>query len=69
MPGELQAAQPSPEEIIVVADGESDGSWRLAEELGLQVLRIPTAGGSCPGAQSVEHRERRGVSSSLWTLT
>lgn len=41
----LQATMPSPEEIIVVADGESDGSWRLAEELGLQVLRIPTPGG------------------------
>jgi GT2 family glycosyltransferase len=36
---------PSPKEIIVVADGDTDGSWRVAEELGLQVLRIPTPGG------------------------
>jgi len=36
---------PPPEEVIVVADGDSDGSWRLAEELGMQVLRIPVSGG------------------------
>jgi GT2 family glycosyltransferase len=41
----LRAAEPSPEEIIVVADGDADGSWRLAEELGMEVLRIPTPGG------------------------
>ncbi len=41
----LRAAEPPPEEIIVVADGNADGSWRLAEELGAEVLRIPTPGG------------------------
>ncbi|KPQ37359.1 MAG: Glycosyltransferase [Phormidesmis priestleyi Ana] len=32
-------------EIIVVADGDSDGSWRLAEEFGAQVIRLDHAGG------------------------
>ncbi|MFW6145568.1 MAG: glycosyltransferase family 2 protein [bacterium] len=32
-------------EIIVVADGETDGSWRVAEELGVQVINLPQAGG------------------------
>ncbi len=36
---------PKPEEVIVVADGDSDGSWRMAEEMGITVLRIPVAGG------------------------
>jgi glycosyltransferase involved in cell wall biosynthesis len=38
-------ADPSPNEIIVVADGDTGGSGRLAEELGAQVLRTPTPGG------------------------
>jgi len=29
----------------VVADGDTDGSWRVAEEYGIQVIRIPTPGG------------------------
>lgn len=36
---------PPPEEVIIVADGESDGSWRQAEELGMQILKIPVPGG------------------------
>jgi cellulose synthase/poly-beta-1,6-N-acetylglucosamine synthase-like glycosyltransferase len=36
---------PAPLEVIVVADGDSDGSWRLAEEFGAKALRIPTCGG------------------------
>ncbi len=36
---------PRPEEVIVVADGDSDGSWRFAEEMGMQVKRIPFPGG------------------------
>ncbi len=41
----LAKLEPLPGEIIVVADGDTDGSWRLAEEFGAEVLRIPTAGG------------------------
>ncbi len=38
-------AAPAPKEVIVIADGDSDGSWHVAEEFGMQVLRIPTPGG------------------------
>lgn len=41
----VAACTPPPKEIIVVADGDTDGSWRVAEELGMHVLRIPTPGG------------------------
>jgi GT2 family glycosyltransferase len=34
-----------PDEIIVVADGDSDGSWRMAEDYNTEILRLPTAGG------------------------
>lgn len=32
-------------EIIVVSDGDSDGSWRLAEALGARLIRLPQSGG------------------------
>jgi glycosyltransferase involved in cell wall biosynthesis len=35
-----EVAPPSTE-IIVVADGDTDDSWRVAEEFGVKVLRIP----------------------------
>lgn len=41
----VQKAITLPAEIIVVADGETDGSWRMAEELGIQVMRLPVSGG------------------------
>jgi GT2 family glycosyltransferase len=41
----LAASMPAPEEIIVVADGDTDGAWRFAQDSGAQVLRIPTPGG------------------------
>lgn len=47
----LARAVPQPVEIIVVADGDTDGSWRLAQECGAQVLRLPTPGGPRPSAQ------------------
>ncbi len=37
----ITEAAPSPSEIIVVADGDTDGSWRVAEEFGAKVLKIP----------------------------
>jgi GT2 family glycosyltransferase len=36
---------PAQAEVIVVADGESDGSWRLAAERGYQVIRLPVSQG------------------------
>jgi glycosyltransferase involved in cell wall biosynthesis len=36
---------PAPEEIIIVADGEGDGSWRAAREVGLNVIRLEDSGG------------------------
>jgi glycosyltransferase involved in cell wall biosynthesis len=41
----LQTSIRPPDEIIVVADGDTDGSWRIAEASGAKVLRLPTAGG------------------------
>jgi GT2 family glycosyltransferase len=43
----LTEALPAPGEIIVVADGDTDGLWRLAEALGAKVVRI--SGPSGPG--------------------
>lgn len=34
-------AVPPPSEVIVVADGDTDGSWLRAQEFGAKVLRIP----------------------------
>ena len=41
----VQKAITLPTEIIVVADGETDGSWRMADELGVRVVRLPETGG------------------------
>ncbi|HLO51275.1 MAG TPA: glycosyltransferase family 2 protein [Kamptonema sp.] len=41
----LAEALPQATEIIVVADGDTDGSWRLAKEYGAKVIRIPESGG------------------------
>jgi GT2 family glycosyltransferase len=41
----LVEASPPPEEIIIVADGDTDNSWREAEKLGIRVIREPVAGG------------------------
>lgn len=32
-------------EVIIVADGESDGSWRLVEEYGFKLILLPECGG------------------------
>ena len=34
-----------PREIIVVADGDTDGSWQFAKEIGTQVFRFPSPRG------------------------
>jgi len=41
----LSECATQPDEIIVVADGESDGSWRMAEDFDTDILKIPTPGG------------------------
>ena len=41
----LAASTVAPEEVIVVSDGDSDGSWRVAEQFGARVMRIPTPEG------------------------
>ena len=38
-------AAPPPLEVIVVADGDADGSWQMAERWGARVIRLPVAGG------------------------
>ena len=55
----LQASSPPPLEIIVVADGDTDGSGDYAERLGLRVLRIPTAEGPA-GARNLGAAKARG---------
>ena len=32
-------------EVVIVADGESDGSWRLVEEYGFKLILLPECGG------------------------
>ncbi|ESA32180.1 glycosyl transferase [Leptolyngbya sp. Heron Island J] len=34
-----------PDEIVVVSDGDTDGSWQVAEEFGTKVLRLGSSGG------------------------
>lgn len=41
----LRRMAPPPHEIIVVADGESDGCWRTAESFATRVIELPVTGG------------------------
>jgi len=41
----LTKASPQPLEVIVVADGDTDGSGQLAQDFGAKVIRVPTSGG------------------------
>ena len=41
----LTRTTPPPHEIIVVADGATDGSWQMAETFGARVIKLPVSGG------------------------
>jgi glycosyltransferase involved in cell wall biosynthesis len=41
----LKESHSAPSEVIVVADGDTDDSWRLAKEFGTQVFRFASSGG------------------------
>jgi len=41
----LAVSEALPFEIIVVADGDSDGSWRAASEFGAKLVRLPESRG------------------------
>ena len=55
----LTDALPAPLEIIVVADGDTDGSRNAAEAAGFRVIRLPTCGGPA-AARNVGARQARG---------
>lgn len=55
----LTQADPAPHEIIVVADGETDGCSNEAETLDAKVIRLPVAGGPAR-ARNVGAREATG---------
>ncbi len=55
----LVEAKPPPDEIIIVADGETDGSSLAAERLGMRVLRLPIPTGPAH-ARNVGAQEAKG---------
>ncbi len=40
----VNASLRAPDEVIVVSDGDTDGSWQVAEAFGAKVLRLPAQG-------------------------
>jgi glycosyltransferase involved in cell wall biosynthesis len=55
----VKASHLSPREIIVIADGDTDGSYQLAKDFGTQVVRFPSPGG--PGrARNLGAAQARG---------
>ncbi len=55
----LAEATPPPVEIIVVADGDTDGSWQVAQAFGAKVIRTAKPGGPAR-ARNLGAREARG---------
>ena len=55
----LKTLHPPPREIIVVSDGDTDGSWEIAKDFGANVLHLASQGG--PGrARNVGASQARG---------
>jgi glycosyltransferase involved in cell wall biosynthesis len=55
----LAAVAPRPLEVIVVADGDTDGSWRVGREFVARVLRLSERGGPAR-ARNLGARRARG---------
>lgn len=56
---DLKQYLPDCAEVIVVADGESDRSWRLAQDLSFEVILLPQSGGPAR-ARNVGAKAARG---------
>ncbi|MEM9809330.1 MAG: glycosyltransferase [Cyanobacteria bacterium P01_D01_bin.56] len=41
----IQKSHQQPDEVIVVSDGDTDGSWQVAENFGAKVVRLETSEG------------------------
>jgi glycosyltransferase involved in cell wall biosynthesis len=39
--GSISSASPAADEVIIVADGDNDDCYQLAQELGFQLIRLP----------------------------
>jgi glycosyltransferase involved in cell wall biosynthesis len=56
----LAALQPPPMEVIVVSDGDTDGSWQMAKEFGARVIRLPTTSGGPARPRNVGALQAKG---------